>query len=146
MKIYVAGRITGKEDFEQDFERAAYKLRKQGHVVMNPAILPPGFTQTEYMTVCIAMLDICEAIYLLKGWQTSVGANIEKDHADRTGKLIYFEGDKIPPPSNMVPCPRCGIEHYTTDYVFLRKDTSHEAEPSWYSCPYCGGEFHSLEV
>jgi len=43
------------------------------------------------MKVCIPMLDMCEAIYLLKGWETSTGANTEKRHAEQTGKIVLYE-------------------------------------------------------
>ena len=43
MKIYIAGKITGKEDYKTDFKAAEERLTKQGHAVLNPAVLPEGF-------------------------------------------------------------------------------------------------------
>jgi len=91
MKIYIAGSITGNENYQAEFARAEKALTESGNIALNPALLPKGFTQEEYMSVCIPMLSICEAIYLLRGWEPSIGANIEKLHAEHTGKIVIFE-------------------------------------------------------
>lgn len=41
---------------------------------MNPAMLPKGFEYEEYMRVCFAMIDVCEAVCLLPNWTDSPGA------------------------------------------------------------------------
>ena len=43
MKIYIAGKITGRENYKDEFKKAEERLTKQGHTVMNPAFLPEGF-------------------------------------------------------------------------------------------------------
>lgn len=90
-KIYVAGRISNYEGFREHFKREEKRLKEHGHTILNPAVLPPGLTQEEYMRICIPMLNICEAIYMLEGWETSVGANIEYQLAKQANKEIYFE-------------------------------------------------------
>jgi len=87
----VAGKITNNENYVQDFLTAEIKLRKQGHKVMDPVYLPVGFQQSEYMHICFAMIDVCDAIYLLKNWKDSKGANLEKKYAEETGKIIWKE-------------------------------------------------------
>jgi len=91
MKIYIAGAITGNENYQAEFAQAEKELTELGNTVLNPALLPKGFTQEEYMSVCIPMLNICEAIYLLRGWEPSIGANIGKLHAEHVGKIVIFE-------------------------------------------------------
>lgn len=90
-KIYIAGRITGYEKYKEHFARAESQLTYSGHIVLNPATLPPGLTEEEYMRICIPMLNICNSIYMLKGWESSVGAKIEHALASQANKAIYYE-------------------------------------------------------
>jgi len=91
LKIYVAGKITGNDNFVEEFKQAETELKKAGHVVINPSLLPVGFEHDEYMKVCLPMVGICDAIYLLNGWEHSKGANMEKDYAESLGKLVLHD-------------------------------------------------------
>ena len=93
MKVYVAGPITNTPDYKQYFAAAEKRLRDAGHVTMNPAVLGYGFTHSEYMHVCFAMIDVCDAVYMLDGWQDSKGACMEYEYALKAGKIIMFEGE-----------------------------------------------------
>lgn len=88
MKVYIAGPITGVEDYYDNFESACAKLEGLGHKVMNPAHLPEGFEWGEYMPICFAMIDACEIVVLLDGWKESKGACMEKDYAMDRGLLV----------------------------------------------------------
>lgn len=92
-KIYIAGRISGYKDFKEHFQGEEEKLKAKGIIVLNPAVLPPGLSQEEYMRVCIPMLNICDAVYMLKGWESSVGAKIEHSLATQANKVIYYEAN-----------------------------------------------------
>lgn len=93
MKVYISGKITGCPDYKERFSCAEKLLTAQGHTVMNPAILPDGFTHGEYMTICLSMLHVCDAIYLLENWRDSDGAIEEMAHAKRLHlKRIYEKG------------------------------------------------------
>lgn len=95
MRIYIAGPITGQKDFMERFAAAENKLRTAGHETINPAklnlMVPGTYTHREYMNICIPMLDTCEAVFCLIGWNHSDGANQEVAHAMETGKTIMFE-------------------------------------------------------
>ena len=97
MKIYIAGKITGKDDYEDDFKQAEEKLLKLGHTVMNPSFLPKGFDQSDYHHVCMAMIDVCEAVYFLPTWTDRKGAHLEMGYAKAKGKKIILptEQEKI---------------------------------------------------
>ena len=92
MKIYISGKITGIRYYKQVFSAAEKTLLQDGHNVMNPAILPIGFSWDEYMHVCYAMIDVCDAVYMLKNWTSSKGASAEYTYALKLNKLIIFEG------------------------------------------------------
>ena len=90
-KIYIAGKITGEENYRQKFKAAQDELEARGYRAMNPAILPPGFAYEDYMHICFAMIDVCDAVYFLADWRDSPGATREHEYASRLGKVIEHE-------------------------------------------------------
>ena len=95
MKIYISGAITGTDDYMERFAKAEKKLTEQGYSVINPAKvnaqLPEDTTYEEYMKMCFCMLDMCDSIYLLKGFDYSCGANREYGYALAKDMIIMFE-------------------------------------------------------
>lgn len=95
MKIYISGSITGTDDFMERFSIAQKKLERDEHDVVNPALvnsnLPKSTTYSEYMDMSICMLKMCDAIYLLDGWKSSRGANLEIIFAMLNDKKILYE-------------------------------------------------------
>ena len=90
-KIYIAGKITGDPDYKAKFLIAQKELQSHGHKVMNPAELPEGFEFSEYMKICLAMIDVCDTVYMLNNWGLSKGASIEYLYAQDVGKKILFQ-------------------------------------------------------
>lgn len=95
-KVYISGPITGVPagEFKRAFFRAYDELKAQG---LNP-ILPPGMMGNEYdleydefMALDLAFLEMCDAIYLLEGWEKSDGATEELNFAAQHRKVILFE-------------------------------------------------------
>ena len=95
MKIYISGAITGTTDYMERFAKAEKELTEKGYSVVNPAKvnaqLPEDTTYEEYMKICFCMLDICEAIFMIQGWDKSCGANREYSYALANDMIIMFE-------------------------------------------------------
>jgi hypothetical protein len=101
MKIYVAGKITG-EDREKciyKFGYASSTLRKQGHKVINPKELlksmeSQNFDYEDFMVMCFAAIDLCDAVYMLEDWPESPGARREHEYALNKGKQVIYQSVK----------------------------------------------------
>lgn len=91
MKVYIAGKITGLKGYKKLFANAEKQLKRNGHKIMNPSILPKGFEHEEYMKICYSMIDVCDAVYFLKNWTDSKGAIMEMQYAQVKNKTTLFE-------------------------------------------------------
>lgn len=91
-KVYIAGPMTGYDNYNrQSFNDAAVRLHISGMNPLNPAILPDGLTQGQYMDICFAMIRAADEIYLLKGYEESKGATAELAYAEKLGLAISEE-------------------------------------------------------
>lgn len=90
-KVFISGKITGDSDYKEKFAKAEKELSAQGYLVMNPGVFPEGFSWFEYMTITLSMLEVCNAIYMLDGWQDSRGANLEYLQAQHKGYTILYQ-------------------------------------------------------
>ena len=93
MKIYIAGKITGDRKYRAKFREAAKTLEELGHVVLNPATLPDGLEQVDYMRICLAMLEAADLAVFLPDYRESAGAMVEWAWCQRTGKdcALYMD-------------------------------------------------------
>ena len=91
MKLYLSGAITGTDDYMDRFSMAEKSLEVE-HTIINPAKvnaqLPSDTDYEDYMKMSFCMLDMCDGIYLLKGWEKSCGSNRELGYAMAKGKII----------------------------------------------------------
>lgn len=97
MKVYIAGKVTGlkKTEILSKFYKSRKQLKEEGHTVMSPSVLVlnEGFEHEDYMHICYAMIDVCDAIYMQKDWQNSEGARMELQYAKDKKKLIIYEDE-----------------------------------------------------
>lgn len=97
MKIYISGKITGlhPRDYRGKFKAAAFRLREQGHTVVDPSRIDVyKLTYAQYMAVDTTLLGFCDAIYMLDNWEDSPGAKMEKEYAEGLGLKIMYEKEQ----------------------------------------------------
>ena len=75
MRIYISGAITGNPGFQRSFASVARKLedRFKGCKIVNPGNLFTVFTQgtyDEYMYICLELIKMCDAVYIMAEWKT----------------------------------------------------------------------------
>ena len=95
MKIYISG-DTGAEDYVERFMEAEETLSRKGDTVLNMAameILYPELVQEECMALNFGLIDICDAVYMLGGWDESGQSMREFCYAFARDKLI--KGDVV---------------------------------------------------
>lgn len=99
MRVYISGPITGVEDYMVKFPDAEKELKVSGYTVVNPAKInwgmPDDITYEEYMEIDIKLIDMCDAIYMLRGWNMSRGANREYGYALGRGKTIIYQQENL---------------------------------------------------
>lgn len=106
MRIYIAGPITtDKEHYKEHFSVAEDYWKTKGYEVINPALneydeeaSAAGHTDKWtpeawlfYIKRDMDLVASCDAIYLLKGWEQSPGANVELITAKKFGLEIIYE-------------------------------------------------------
>ena len=93
MKVYIAGKITGDRRYRAKFREAAKAMEEAGHVVLNPATLPDGLDDVDYMRICMAMVDAADLAVFLPDYRESRGAMVEWAYCQRIGKdcALYLD-------------------------------------------------------
>lgn len=102
MRIYISGPVTGVQNFETAFSKAAGRIERHGHQYVNPAMLAKYFPEGShdfYMSIAFATIIQCDTAYFLRGWENSVGARMERSFAEKHSMRIFEEdkyGESVP--------------------------------------------------
>lgn len=118
MKIYIAGPMTGHENFNRDaFNKVAARLTNRGHVVLNPATLPDGLSEAEYMDISLAMVRAADGVFLLPGWKASAGATAEYHYAYKLEMKTYTDVNDLPMPRQPAETLQSKVENIVRDQL-----------------------------
>ena len=91
MKIYIAGPITGTDDYEERFNKAEARLKEAGFEPVNP--IGPGLLEGAYYKYYIdrglRLLMDCDAIIVMDNFETSKGTLLEVQYCKTCGIPVY---------------------------------------------------------
>lgn len=100
--IYLAGPISGpllpenrKRFYDVEAKVLAHWFGRVEKVILNPATLPLGLTEQDYMYIGMSMLAAADIVVILEGWEQSAGARIEFDLAKKCNKRVLSEAGKL---------------------------------------------------
>lgn len=92
--VYISGAVTGNPSHVYEFQEAAVFLVENGFKPVNPVeIMEPVADLLSYKTVLNADLEIlegCDGVLFLPGWDESRGCRKEHEKATRTGKALFY--------------------------------------------------------
>ena len=91
-KIYIAGPVTGRTDYEEKFNGAEELLTSMGYEVLNPIKegLVDGWEYRDYINRGFRLLMEADAIYMLPDWESSPGARLERMYAEICGVRVVI--------------------------------------------------------
>lgn len=88
MKVY----IVGDRNRPEDFEEAEQLLTQRGYAPINPVkvmqVLPGKITNADFTIIAFEFIKICDAVYLLDGWEKDLFARMEYAQAEREEKPV----------------------------------------------------------
>lgn len=106
-RIYIAGPMTGHPEHNfPAFHAAAKRLHEAGWEVVNPADNFGGRTdlpRSSYLRADVVLLLQCDAIAVLPGWETSLGAKLEYVLARELHMPIFDSQTLMPLASELLP-------------------------------------------
>ena len=94
MLIYISGSVTNNDDYAADFNKAECWLKLNHYTPINPAKLDealPKLTYQQFMAIDYKLIELCDAIFMLDGWQKSKRAYAELSYAKSLGKKVIYQ-------------------------------------------------------
>jgi hypothetical protein len=92
--IYISGAITNNENYQAEFQKAEQWLMLKDYTPINPARFITNFpklTEEQIMKIDYCLLEMCDGIFMLGGWQNSKGACAELSYAKSLGKKPMYQ-------------------------------------------------------
>ena len=101
--VYISGPITSADGWRKRFKDAYNRLKSEGWgAVQSPADIGDGLemmlsavgkkpSYADYMKADLRVLLGCTHIYMIKGWEDSRGACVEKQVAEACGLEVLYE-------------------------------------------------------
>ncbi len=93
--IYISGKITGNENYIQEFlEAEKYIQGRWDCKIFNPiklSLIFPNATWEQYMAADLMILELCDTIFMMNNWKDSKGAQLEHEKAVEIGMKIIYE-------------------------------------------------------
>lgn len=90
--VYISGPVTGRsfDGVQKAFAERERQLVTAGYIAINPVALShenigAGATWEEYMAFDLSLLQDCDFITFLEGWEDSRGARLEMHFAKLNG-------------------------------------------------------------
>lgn len=99
LKIYVAGPIGNTTDYPERFAEGCKDVFCLGHTPVNPLQINPSVANTpetwrQCMIIDIRALLECDGIYMLRGWENSRGASLERHIAASLGMVVMYQDEQ----------------------------------------------------
>ena len=131
IKIYIAGKITGNKFYKLQFVRVMKWLKAiyPNAVVINPASLPQGLSNADYVRIYLSMIDSADIVVFQHNMGDSKGCMLKLDYCNYVDKpyaVLSTEFDE----NNY--CPECDstvkIGYACGEYFVIGSNTN---------CPCC---------
>jgi hypothetical protein len=102
MLIYTAGpysQTAGVGTVEENIQKAkevAVELWNMGYTVLCPHLNTAGFetlttlSNKDFVDRDLEMVEVCDAIVMMPGWESSLGAVRELEHARQNDLVVWF--------------------------------------------------------
>lgn len=98
-KIYIAGPVSGLPNYNHHaFVQAAHEVHALGFDAINPHTLCRHANPDDWhacLKICLHHLVLCNGIYMLKGWQNSRGATLERSVAMQLNIPVHYSLDEL---------------------------------------------------
>lgn len=94
MILYISGKITHNKHYCKEFKNAELYCRANGFQVLNTAKIGKNIKFLDYqqfMQLDYRLIDIADGVFVLKNYQTSLGATQEIKYAKQLDKRIIYD-------------------------------------------------------